>query len=168
MDLIAIADFSAGAMENWGLITYRETCLLVDEANTSSLRKQYTAIVVGHEIAHQWFGNLVTMEWWTHLWLNEGYASFVEFLCVDYLFPEYNIWKQFVTDTYMRAFDLDSLENSHPIEVVINHPAEIDEIFDDISYNKGKFLVENPFRTILKNVIYFSKFSRCFGDSNVA
>nr|CAD7257222.1 unnamed protein product [Timema shepardi] len=141
MDLIAIADFSAGAMENWGLVTYRENCLLVDPKNTSAVRKQWIALVVGHEIAHQWFGNLVTMEWWTHLWLNEGYASFVEFLCVAHLFPEYDIWTQFVTDTYIRALELDCLKNSHPIEVPVGHPSEIDEIFDDISYNKGASVI---------------------------
>ncbi|GLH04429.1 Aminopeptidase [Gryllus bimaculatus] len=141
MDLIAIADFSAGAMENWGLVTYRETCLLVDPENTSAERKQWIALVVGHELAHQWFGNLVTMEWWTHLWLNEGYASFVEFLCVAHLFPEYDIWTQFVCDTYSRALELDWLKNSHPIEVPVGHPSEIDEIFDDISYNKGASVI---------------------------
>lgn len=141
MDLIAIADFSAGAMENWGLVTYRETYLLVDPANTSSIRKQSIALTVGHEIAHQWFGNLVTMEWWTHLWLNEGYASFVEFLCVHHLFPEYDIWTQFVTDMYTRALELDCLKNSHPIEVPVNHPSEVDEIFDEISYNKGASVI---------------------------
>lgn len=141
IDLIAIADFSAGAMENWGLVTYRETCLLVDPENTSAIRKQWIALVVGHELAHQWFGNLVTMEWWTHLWLNEGYASFVEFLCVEHLFPEYDIWTQFVTDTYCRALELDCLNNSHPIEVPVGHPSEIDEIFDDISYNKGASVI---------------------------
>lgn len=141
MDLIAIADFSAGAMENWGLVTYRETCLLVDPQNTSTVRKQWIALIVGHELAHQWFGNLVTMEWWTHLWLNEGYASFVEFLCVAHLFPEYDIWTQFVTDTYIKALELDALKNSHPIEVPVGHPSEIDEIFDDISYNKGASVI---------------------------
>lgn len=141
MDLIAIADFSAGAMENWGLITYRETFVLVDPDNTSLIRKQSIALTVGHEIAHQWFGNLVTMEWWTHLWLNEGYASFVEFLCVDHLFPEYEIWTQFVTDMYTRALELDALQNSHPIEVEVGHPTEIDEIFDEISYNKGASVI---------------------------
>ncbi|XP_017887572.1 puromycin-sensitive aminopeptidase isoform X2 [Ceratina calcarata] len=141
IDLIAIADFSSGAMENWGLVTYRETCLLVDPQNTSAVRKQWIALVVAHELAHQWFGNLVTMEWWTHLWLNEGYASFVEFLCVDHLFPEYDIWAQFVTDTYIRALELDGLKNSHPIEVPVGHPSEIDEIFDDISYNKGACVI---------------------------
>lgn len=141
MDLIAISDFSAGAMENWGLVTYRETYLLVDPENTSHHRKQSIALTVGHEIAHQWFGNLVTMEWWTHLWLNEGYASFVEFLCVDHLFPEYDIWTQFVTDMYTRALELDCLDNSHPIEVPVGHPSEIDEIFDEISYNKGASVI---------------------------
>uniref|UniRef100_A0A1B6E9J3 Aminopeptidase n=1 Tax=Clastoptera arizonana TaxID=38151 RepID=A0A1B6E9J3_9HEMI len=141
LDLIAIADFYSGAMENWGLITYRENCLLVDPENTATVRKQWIALVVGHEIAHQWFGNLVTMEWWTHLWLNEGYASFVEFLCVEHLFPEYDIWTQFVTDTYIRALELDCLKNSHPIEVPVGHPSEIDEIFDDISYSKGASII---------------------------
>ncbi|XP_030380282.1 puromycin-sensitive aminopeptidase [Scaptodrosophila lebanonensis] len=141
MDLIAISDFSAGAMENWGLVTYRETFVLVDPKNTSLMRKQSIALTVGHEIAHQWFGNLVTMEWWTHLWLNEGYASFVEFLCVHHLFPDYDIWTQFVTDMYTRALELDSLKNSHPIEVPVGHPSEIDEIFDEISYNKGASVI---------------------------
>ncbi|XP_011496000.1 PREDICTED: puromycin-sensitive aminopeptidase [Ceratosolen solmsi marchali] len=141
IDLIAISNLSAGAMENWGLVTYRETCLLVDSHNTSAVVKQWVALIVGHELAHQWFGNLVTMEWWTHLWLNEGYASFVEFLCVDLLFPEYDIWTQFVTDTYIKALELDALKNSHAIEVPVGHPAEIDEIFDDISYNKGASVI---------------------------
>lgn len=116
-------------------------CLLVDPQNTSAVSKQWIALVVGHELAHQWFGNLVTMEWWTHLWLNEGYASFVEFLCVDYLFPEYDIWTQFVNDSYIKALELDSLKNSHPIEVPVGNPSEIDEIFDDISYNKGASVI---------------------------
>ncbi|XP_067208071.1 puromycin-sensitive aminopeptidase isoform X1 [Linepithema humile] len=141
IDLIAIADFSSGAMENWGLVTYRETCLLVDPQNTSAVRKQWIALIVAHELAHQWFGNLVTMDWWTHLWLNEGYASFVEFLCVAHLFPEYDIWTQFVTDTHIRALELDALKNSHPIEVPVGHPSEIDEIFDDISYHKGASVI---------------------------
>ncbi|XP_062708639.1 puromycin-sensitive aminopeptidase isoform X3 [Aedes albopictus] len=141
MDLVAISDFSAGAMENWGLITYRETFVLVDSENTSLIRKQSIALTVAHEIAHQWFGNLVTMEWWTHLWLNEGYASFAEFLCVNKLFPNYSIWNQFTTDMYTRALELDCLKNSHPIEVPVGHPSEIDEIFDEISYNKGASVI---------------------------
>ena len=165
MDLIAIPDFMSGAMENWGLITYRETCLLVDPKNTSTSVKQYVALVVAHEIAHQWFGNLVTMEWWTHLWLNEGFATFMEYLCVDHIFPEYDIWSQFVTDAYGRALDLDSLHNSHPIEVPVQHPSEIDEIFDDISYSKGasvirmlyNYIGDDNFRRGMKD--YLTKFA---------
>ncbi|RWS03629.1 Puromycin-sensitive aminopeptidase-like protein [Dinothrombium tinctorium] len=141
MDLIAIADFASGAMENWGLITFREVCLLFDSKNSSKIRKQYIALVVAHEIAHQWFGNLVTMEWWTHLWLNEGFASFIEYLCVANLFSEYDIWTQCVTDAYLPALHMDSLHNSHPIEVPVGHPSEIAEIFDAISYNKGASVI---------------------------
>ncbi|KAJ1522937.1 hypothetical protein ONE63_002076 [Megalurothrips usitatus] len=141
MDLIAIGSFSAGAMENWGLVTYRETCLLVDPLITSTQRKQWIALIVAHELAHQWFGNLVTMEWWTHLWLNEGYATFAEFLCVANLYPEYDMWTQFVTETWSPALKLDALKNSHPIEVPVGHPLEVDEIFDDISYSKGASVI---------------------------
>lgn len=120
---------------------YRETCLLVDPQNTSSDCKQSIALTVGHEIAHQWFGNLVTMEWWTNLWLNEGYATFVEYLCVSHLFPEYDIWTQFINVTYTKALELDSLHSSHPIEVPVSHPSEVNEIFDAISYNKGASII---------------------------
>ncbi|XP_063281260.1 puromycin-sensitive aminopeptidase [Prinia subflava] len=141
IDLIAIADFAAGAMENWGLVTYRETALLIDPKNSCSSSRQWVALVVGHELAHQWFGNLVTMEWWTHLWLNEGFASWIEYLCVDHCFPEYDIWTQFVSADYTRAQELDALDNSHPIEVSVGHPSEVDEIFDAISYSKGASVI---------------------------
>jgi len=95
MDLVAIPDFSAGAMENWGLVTYREMRLLVDEKETSKQCKEDVALVVGHECAHMWFGNLVTMDWWTDLWLNEGFATWIEYLCVDYCYPEFQIWVSF-------------------------------------------------------------------------
>ncbi|XP_041374476.1 puromycin-sensitive aminopeptidase-like [Gigantopelta aegis] len=141
IDLIALADFAAGAMENWGLVTYRETALLVDPEHSSAKIKQWVALVVGHELAHQWFGNLVTMEWWTHLWLNEGFASWIEYLCVDECFPEYDIWTQFVNQDLGRALELDALHNSHPIEVPVGHPSEVDEIFDAISYSKGSSVI---------------------------
>ncbi|XP_047138133.2 puromycin-sensitive aminopeptidase isoform X1 [Hydra vulgaris] len=141
MDLIAIPDFAAGAMENWGLVTYRETALLVDPFESSSASKQYVALVVGHELAHQWFGNLTTMEWWTDLWLNEGFASWIEYLCVDYCCPDYKIWTQFVASDFVAAQSLDALDNSHPIEVEVGHPSEIDEIFDAISYSKGAAVI---------------------------
>ncbi|XP_057851745.1 aminopeptidase M1 [Cryptomeria japonica] len=140
LDMIAIPDFSAGAMENYGLVTYRETALLYDEKHSAAANKQRVAIVVAHELAHQWFGNLVTMEWWTHLWLNEGFATWVSYLAADHLFPEWKIWTQF-TDQTMEAFRLDGLVESHPIEVEVHHASQIDEIFDAISYLKGASLI---------------------------
>jgi len=147
-DMIAIPDFSSGAMENWGLVTYREACILVDPVNTSASSKEYIAIVVCHETAHQWFGNLVTMEWWTHLWLNEGFASFMENLTTDALFPDYKIWDQFVPSTMIGALELDALSSSHAIEVPVGHPQEVDEIFDSISYNKGASIIRMLFNWI--------------------
>lgn len=141
LDMIAIPDFESGAMENWGAVTYRETALLVDDANTSLRAKQYVAIVVAHELAHQWFGNLVTMEWWTHLWLNEGFASYIEYLAVHELFPRWQIWDQFIVEDHNTALSLDSLSNTHPVEVPIHHPGEISEIFDKISYSKGASII---------------------------
>ncbi len=140
-DLIALPDFASGAMENWGLITFREQCLIVDPANTSLPAKQYVAMVVAHELAHQWFGNLVTMRWWTDLWLNEGFASWVEYLAVDKLFPDWEMWTQFIVDEQQPALKLDALDNTHPIEVPIKHPDEIRSIFDAISYNKGASVI---------------------------
>ena len=161
VDLIAIPDLSFGAMENWGLITYRETALLVDEKESSAASRQRVAIVVGHELAHQWFGNITTMEWWTHLWLNEGFASWIEYLCVDYCCPEYDIWTQFISTDYTKALELDALSNSHPIEVEVGHPSEINQIFDAISYSKGSciirmlhdYLGERDFRAGLNHYI---------------
>jgi puromycin-sensitive aminopeptidase len=141
LDMIAVPDFAAGAMENWGAVTYRETAILVDPKQTAQVNKQYVAMVVAHELAHMWFGNLVTMAWWTDLWLNEGFASWVEYLAVDYLFPEWQMWTQFVADDYSHARDLDALANTHPIEVEVQHPGEIDEIFDAISYQKGASVI---------------------------
>uniref|UniRef100_A0A8C2YX96 Aminopeptidase n=1 Tax=Cyclopterus lumpus TaxID=8103 RepID=A0A8C2YX96_CYCLU len=133
IDLIAIADFAAGES--------LETALLIDPKNSCSSSRQWVALVVGHELAHQWFGNLVTMEWWTHLWLNEGFASWIEYLCVDHCFPEYDIWTQFVSADYTRALELDALDSSHAIEVNVGHPSEVDEIFDAISYSKGASVI---------------------------
>eukprot|EP01101_Sappina_pedata_P008253 TRINITY_DN452_c0_g2_i3.p1 TRINITY_DN452_c0_g2~~TRINITY_DN452_c0_g2_i3.p1 ORF type:complete len:626 (+),score=222.47 TRINITY_DN452_c0_g2_i3:281-2158(+) len=137
IDLLAIPDFSLGAMENWGCVTYREAALLIDPVNSSLVNKQWVALIVGHELAHQWFGNLVTLQWWTHLWLNEGFASWIEYLCVDHCFPQWDIWTHFTYSDVVRALELDSLKSSHPIEVEVVHSSEIDEIFDTISYSKG-------------------------------
>ena len=141
LDLIAVPDFSSNAMENWGAVTYRESALLVDEEHSSASSKQWTALVIAHELAHQWFGNLVTMEWWTHLWLNEGFASYIEYLAVDKLFPKWDIWTQFMTNDLGRALRLDALATTHPIEVAVHHPDEIGEIFDEVSYSKGASII---------------------------
>ena len=141
LDMIAIPDFESAAMENWGAITYRETAILVDEKNSSLSNKQWVAIVIAHEIAHQWFGNLVTMEWWTDLWLNEGFASYMENLCTDHIFPEWKLWDLYLSDRYAVALRLDALANSHPIEVTVHHPSEISEIFDMVSYAKGSAVI---------------------------
>ncbi|CAF4195371.1 unnamed protein product, partial [Rotaria sp. Silwood2] len=140
-DQIAISDFDSAAMENWGLVTYHEMRLLIDPKFSSMETRQHVTIVVAHELAHQWFGNLVTMDWWTDLWLNEGFASWIEYLAVDKFYPEFDIWTQFVADTFARFLIHDALKSSHPIEVPIEHPAEIDGIFDAISYSKGSSVI---------------------------
>lgn len=158
LDMIAIPDFSSLAMENWGAITFREVGLLVDEKNTSIGSKELIVEVIAHELAHQWFGNLVTMEWWTHLWLNEGFASYIPYLVVEKLFPKWNIWERFTTDTQGIALRLDSLKTTHPIEIEVHHPDEIGEIFDAVSYSKGasvirmlaEYLGEKDFRDGLR------------------
>lgn len=160
-DLIALPDFAAGAMENWGCITFREQALIVDPDNTSLPSKQWVAMVVAHELAHQWFGNLVTMRWWTDLWLNEGFASWVEYLAVNHMFPEWEMWTQFAVDEQQRAFKLDALEYTHPIEVPVHHPDEIRTIFDTISYSKGasaihmlqQYLTPDVFRDGLRHYL---------------
>lgn len=140
-DMIAIPDFAAGAMENWGLITYRETALLFEPGASSESNKKRVASVVSHELAHQWFGNLVTMAWWDDLWLNEGFASFVEYYGVNATEPDWKMLDGFVVSDMVSAFTLDGLANSHPIKVPVNHPDEINEIFDSISYNKGASII---------------------------
>jgi puromycin-sensitive aminopeptidase len=142
LDMIAIPDFESGAMENWGAITYRETALLIDENHSSISNKQRVAIVICHELAHQWFGNLVTMDWWNDLWLNEGFASYMEYVAVDNLFPEWNIWTHFLFNDHSRALRLDSLNSTHKIDVDVHNPNDIGQIFDAISYSKGASLIK--------------------------
>mmetsp|Transcript_23295 Transcript_23295/g.66169 ORF Transcript_23295/g.66169 Transcript_23295/m.66169 type:complete len:914 (-) Transcript_23295:53-2794(-) len=139
-DLAGLPDFAAGAMENWGLVTYREQRLLVDE-NTSEASKFMVARVVAHENAHMWFGNLVTMDYWTDLWLNEGFARFMEFNCVNHLFPAWRSWTVFVQDIQTMAMRLDSMKSTHPVRVEVKSPSQISEIFDAISYAKGASII---------------------------
>ena len=137
MDHIAVPDFAAGAMENWGVITYRETALLYDPENSAAQAKQRILEVVAHEMAHMWFGDLVTMEWWDDLWLNESFASWMGDKTVDHLYPEWRMWTQLVSHDTNAALGLDGLRNSHAIEATVEDPAEIRELFDAISYSKG-------------------------------
>ena len=137
MDMVAIPDFSAGAMENWGLITYRVVDLLYDEKTSGASAKQRVAEVVQHELAHQWFGNLVTMDFWDGLWLNEGFATWMSWYACNKFYPEWKIWQSYVTNDLQSALSLDSLRSSHPIEVPVKRADEINQIFDAISYSKG-------------------------------
>jgi aminopeptidase 2 len=137
MDMVAIPDFSAGAMENWGLVTYRVVDLLFDEKTSGASTKQRVAEVVQHELAHQWFGNLVTMDFWDGLWLNEGFATWMSWYSCNKFFPEWKIWQSYVTNDLQSALSLDSLRSSHPIEVPIKRADEVNQIFDAISYAKG-------------------------------
>ena len=145
-DMVAIPDFAAGAMENWGLITYRETALLYDPVINSDAELQAIARVIAHELAHQWFGNLVTMKWWSDIWLNEGFASWVMWLGVEAVYPTWQGVEQFVTDTAAAAYNLDSLPvpSTHPlVDDAVVTPDQIATLFDSISYNKGACLIQH-------------------------
>uniref|UniRef100_H2YKR8 Aminopeptidase n=1 Tax=Ciona savignyi TaxID=51511 RepID=H2YKR8_CIOSA len=150
-DQMAVADFGAGAMENWGLVLYRETLLLFDE-NISSVHDKYSITqVIGHELGHQWFGNLVTCAWWNEIWLNEGFASYVQYIAVDGVKPEYKPWEIFIIDDLQIALSADAYSNSHPLV----HP---EGRFSSITYSKGasflrmvqSFLGETTFTGALK------------------
>ncbi|MHB8567280.1 MAG: M1 family metallopeptidase [Nitrososphaerales archaeon] len=136
LHLIAIPEYPSGAMENWGAITFREVAFLVDENSSVSNRRRATE-VIGHEIAHMWFGDLVTMKWWNDLWLNESFATFMESMMTDKLYPTWNIWSDFLLQLTADALNGDSLSNTHPIEANVKSPDEVSQIFDEISYGKG-------------------------------
>ncbi|XP_062403702.1 aminopeptidase Ey-like [Sardina pilchardus] len=139
-DQIALPDFNAGAMENWGLITYRETALLYDPLVSSNGNKERIAAIIAHELAHMWFGNLVTLKWWNDLWLNEGFASYVEYLGADHAEPDWGVKDMIVLSDVHRVFAVDALASSHPLsskEEDIQRPEQISELFDAISYSKG-------------------------------
>ncbi|XP_051239122.1 aminopeptidase N-like [Dicentrarchus labrax] len=139
-DQIALPDFFFGAMENWGLVTYRETNLLYDPMTSSNRNKETTATIIAHELAHMWFGNLVTLRWWNEVWLNEGFASYVSYLGADHAEPSWNMKDLIVLDDIHRVFAVDALASSHPLsskEDSIILPDQITEQFDAISYSKG-------------------------------
>ncbi|TMA02207.1 MAG: M1 family metallopeptidase [Methanobacteriota archaeon] len=161
LDHIALQDFAAGAMENWGAITYRERILLFDPATSSAQTRQTIVEVIAHETAHMWFGDLVTMAGWDDLWLNESFASWMGAKTTGALHPEWKMWTQFLEEDIVRGLALDGLKSSHPIEVPVRDPAEIREIFDDISYSKGasilrmleQFLGEATFRRGIRDYL---------------
>jgi aminopeptidase N len=164
LDLVALPDFSVGAMENWGLITFREQTMLADPKSASIESKQLISLVVSHEMSHQWFGNLVTMKWWDDLWLNESFANMMEYRAVDAFYPEWNIWEQFVSHEEASAKRRDSLVDVQSVQTPVNHPDEINTVFDpSIVYAKGGSLLymlmnavgEKAFRAGLK--AYFKK-----------
>ncbi|KAF3695860.1 Endoplasmic reticulum aminopeptidase 2 [Channa argus] len=135
-DLIAIPDFQSGAMENWGLTTYRETSLLFDPLTSSLSDKLWVTMVIGHELAHQWFGNLVTMEWWNDIWLNEGFARYMEYISVEATYPDLKV-EEYLLHTCFAAVGHDSLNSSRPISSLAENPTQIKEMFDTVSYDKG-------------------------------
>ena len=138
---VALPDFSAGAMENWGLVTYREIYLLVDE-NSTALSRQTVALVVAHELAHQWFGNLVTMKWWDDLWLNESFANMMEYVSVDAIEPGWKIFEDFQTSGAPYALKRDATDGVQSVHVEVKHPDEINTLFDGaIVYAKGSRLM---------------------------
>uniref|UniRef100_A0A9L0JUA4 Aminopeptidase n=1 Tax=Equus asinus TaxID=9793 RepID=A0A9L0JUA4_EQUAS len=164
-DQIALPDFNAGAMENWGLVTYRETSLLFDPLSSSSSNKERVVTVIAHELAHQWFGNLVTVAWWNDLWLNEGFASYVEYLGADYAEPTWNLKDLIVVNDVYPVMAVDALASSHPLTTPadeVNTPAQINEMFDSIAYNKGAsvlrmlsdFLTEELFKKGLASYLH--------------
>ncbi len=141
-DLVACPDFAAGAMENWGLITFREAALLVNEQDTPADTRQHIAQVIGHELAHQWFGNLVTMEWWDHLWLNESFANWMEHYSTAHFYPKWHIWEQYSATDQQAAFSRDGLASVQAVQQHVNHPDEIATLFDPaIVYAKGGSLI---------------------------
>ena len=165
-DHVALPDFSSGAMENWGLITYRESCLLADPELTPESSRRFIATVIAHELSHQWFGNLVTMNWWNDLCLNESFANMMEYVAIDGLHPEWHMWEDFATNEVTAALRRDSLDGVQSVQADVNHPDEISTLFDPaIVYAKGgrllvmvrKLIGEEAFRAGLKS--YFEKFA---------
>ncbi|ACP36735.1 Peptidase M1 membrane alanine aminopeptidase [Sulfolobus islandicus L.S.2.15] len=168
--LIAIPEFAYGAMENWGAITFRETALLADDSS-SVYQKFRVAEVVAHELAHQWFGNLVTLKWWDDLWLNESFATFMSFKSLKYLFPQWDSEGHLIYGETLSALEDDSLTTTHPIEAHVRDPHEIEQMFDNISYGKGASILrmieayvgEENFRRGVVNYLNSFKFGNAEG-----
>lgn len=134
---LALPDFSSGAMENWGLITYREAFLLLNPDNSTYDNKMLVATSVAHELAHQWFGNLVTMKWWDDIWLNESFANMMMYVAIDHLLPDSQVWELFQKSEVPDALDLDAIDGAQAIHQELHEPDDIEEAFSDIVYAKG-------------------------------
>lgn len=148
-DMVALPDFSAGAMENWGLITYREICLLANPQTTPQTTREYVAMVICHELSHQWFGNLVTMKWWDDLWLNESFANVMEYLAPANLIPDWHFWDSFAVNEGLAAFRRDAIPGVQAVKAEVRHPDEISTLFDpSIVYAKGGRLLNMMFNYI--------------------
>ncbi|MFQ5522311.1 MAG: M1 family metallopeptidase [Acidimicrobiia bacterium] len=141
LDHIAIPDFAAGAMENVGLITYRDAYLIIDRKRASQTELQRSVDVIAHEIAHQWFGNLVTLRWWEGAWLNEAFASFMEMKATDAMHPEWKRYLDFADVEVPWAMATDQLKSTRPVEFEVHAPEEVDEMFDAITYGKGNAIL---------------------------
>ncbi|XP_046897417.1 endoplasmic reticulum aminopeptidase 1-like [Hypomesus transpacificus] len=137
IDLVAIPDFEAGAMENWGLVTFRETSLLYQEHRDSLRGRSWVSLVTAHELAHQWFGNLVTMQWWDDVWLNEGFASYLEYVAIKHLEPHWGMEDQYLLMNMYKALERDSLLTTHSVSLPVSGSTQIREMFDAVSYSKG-------------------------------
>ncbi|KAL6453598.1 APE2 Aminopeptidase 2 [Candida maltosa Xu316] len=142
LDLVSVPEFAVGAIESSACIIFRSVDLLLDEKNTNANTKQRVTEVVIHELAHQWFGDLVTMDFWDGLWLNEGFATWMSWYACDALYPDWKVWESYVSDSLQHALNLDALRSSHPIEVPVKRADEINQIFDAISYSKGSSLLK--------------------------
>ncbi len=143
IDLVAIPDFAWGAMENFGAITFREKEILVDPQRATQAELARVADVVAHELAHMWFGDLVTMKWWNGVWLNEAFATFMEMKCADAFRPEWKRWLSFATEHAGRgdSMDIDALESTRPVEFTVTSPEEAESMFDALTYGKGAAVV---------------------------
>uniref|UniRef100_A0AAG5CSV0 Aminopeptidase n=1 Tax=Anopheles atroparvus TaxID=41427 RepID=A0AAG5CSV0_ANOAO len=160
IDLIAIPDFAMGAMENWGLITFREDYLIYeDEDSTTAMAKQSIAAVVTHELVHMWFGNEVTPEWWTHVWLNEGFARYFEYYITSQLEPSWNLWQQFVVNSVHSALSQDCHSSTRPMNYYATEPAFLNEIYDYVVYAKSASVIR-----MMQNVIGFDTFKIALND----
>lgn len=167
-DLVAITDFESSSMENWGLITYRGNGILYESHESTTSEHQNIAISVTHELAHQWFGNLVSIRWWSDLWIHEGLNRYLEFVAIDNIFPEWNILEQFILDKTQMALQLDSLANSRAVaptqlqaHLITNPVVDIPNMFDEVVYNKvaaifymmDQFLTRDVFRSGLRDFL---------------